>query len=116
MLLSDDGGCAWISRVFKSADLDLPHPPSPSSPHPLELITAGIGSVPVVVIARCTVETDTRSNEAAAAEAAAMTAAEMATAATTEMATGAVTSTAMISGSKRGAAAADRHCGYSYNC
>jgi hypothetical protein len=102
--------------------LDLPHPPSPSSPHPLELITAGIGSVPIIVIARCTVETDTRSNEAATAEAtaeaAAMTTTEMATAAviTTEMATAIVTSAAVVTGSKRGAAAADRHCGYSYNC
>jgi hypothetical protein len=93
--------------VRRSAHLDLPHLPSVSGPDPLKLITAGIGSVAIVVVTRCNAETDTRSNEAAA---------ESATMTTAEMTTATVISAAMTTASKSRAAAADRQCGYSYNC
>jgi hypothetical protein len=77
-----------LAIVLRSADLDLPHLPSAPGPDPLELITVGI--VSVVVVSRRNAETDARSAEAAAMEAATVTHIAMAFAA--------VTSTAVIRG------------------
>jgi hypothetical protein len=95
--------------VLGSADFDPTQPPSMSSPDPLELIAVGTvsGTVfvgTVVVVSRRKAETDTRSTEAPEAEATEMTKVTATEVATTEV------------GSKSGAASADRHSSYGYNC
>jgi hypothetical protein len=104
--------CTWISRyVLGSADLDLPHHPSAPSPDPLELITAGIVAVAVVI--RRKAETYPGTTEAAEAAEAMTTEAAVTT---SEMTATAVTYAAVTAGSKRATAPADRHSGYGCNC